>query len=109
MRRVAIAVEEVGVTTNITVALEDDLDGPADETIRFGIGRTQYEIDMNNKNAAAFRKKLAPSSTRSGGLAGDSAAGRHVLQRAASVAPPSGPGRKNKVSRSAPADVPPQA
>jgi len=28
--------------------------------VRFGIGSTQYEIDLNKKNAAAFRKKLAP-------------------------------------------------
>jgi nucleoid-associated protein Lsr2 len=46
---------------NITVALEDDLDGgPADETIRFGIGGTEYEIDLSKKNATAFRRKLAP-------------------------------------------------
>ena len=45
----------------ITVALEDDLDGgPADETVRFGIGGTAYEIDLSKKNAAAFRRKLAP-------------------------------------------------
>src|SRR5215831_14174095 len=37
----------------ITVALEDDLDGgPADETVRFGLGGT--------KNATAFRRQLAP-------------------------------------------------
>src|SRR5216110_2927480 len=45
----------------ITVALEDDLDGgPADETVRFGLGGTEYEIDLSKKNAAAFRKQLAP-------------------------------------------------
>ncbi len=45
----------------ITVALEDDLDGgPADETIRFGIGSAEYEIDLSKKNATAFRRKLAP-------------------------------------------------
>jgi Lsr2 len=45
----------------ITVALEDDLDGgPADETVRFGIGGADYEIDLSKKNAAAFRRKLAP-------------------------------------------------
>jgi hypothetical protein len=45
----------------ITVALEDDLGGgPADETVRFSVGGTSYEIDLNKKNAAAFRKKLAP-------------------------------------------------
>src|SRR5215470_7376452 len=45
----------------VTVALEDDLHGgPADETVRFGIGGAQYEIDLSARNAAAFRRKLAP-------------------------------------------------
>ena len=38
----------------ITVALEDDLDGgPADETVRFGLGGSDYEIDLSTKNANA--------------------------------------------------------
>jgi Lsr2 len=46
---------EVGMATKITVALEDDLDGgPPNETVRFGVGGAEYEIDLNNKNAAAF-------------------------------------------------------
>jgi hypothetical protein len=45
----------------ITVALEDDLDGgPADETVRFGLGGSEYEIDLSKKNATAFRRQLAP-------------------------------------------------
>jgi hypothetical protein len=45
----------------ITIALEDDLDGgPADETVRFGLGGAEYEIDLSKKNATAFRRKLAP-------------------------------------------------
>ncbi len=45
----------------VTVALEDDLDGgPAEETVRFGLDGTDYEIDLSAKNARAFRKKLAP-------------------------------------------------
>jgi hypothetical protein len=45
----------------ITVELHDDLDGgPAAETVRFGVDSTEYEIDLSSKNAAAFRKKLAP-------------------------------------------------
>jgi hypothetical protein len=52
---------EAAMATKITVALEDDLDGgPANETVRFGLGSAQYEIDLNKKNARAFRKKLAP-------------------------------------------------
>jgi hypothetical protein len=43
------------------VALEDDLGGgPADETVRFGIGGSEFEIDLSTKNAARFRKRLAP-------------------------------------------------
>ena len=49
------------MATKITVALEDDLDGgPAVETVRFSVGGAEYEIDLNKKNAAAFRRKLAP-------------------------------------------------
>jgi hypothetical protein len=45
----------------ITVELKDDLDGgPADETVRFGVDSAEYEIDLSTKNAAAFRRKLAP-------------------------------------------------
>jgi hypothetical protein len=45
----------------VTVALEDDIDGgAADETVGFGFGGTDYEIDLSAKNACAFRKKLAP-------------------------------------------------
>jgi Lsr2 len=45
----------------ITVELQDDLDGgPADETVRFGLDGSEYEIDLSKKNAAAFRRKLAP-------------------------------------------------
>jgi hypothetical protein len=45
----------------LTVELEDDLDGgPADETVRFGVDGSGYEIDLSAKNAAALRRKLAP-------------------------------------------------
>jgi hypothetical protein len=45
----------------IVVALEDDLDGgPAAETLRFGIGGSEYEIDLSKKNARTFRSRLAP-------------------------------------------------
>jgi hypothetical protein len=49
------------MATKMTVVLEDDLDGgPADETVPFSIGGTAYEIDLNKKNARAFRKQLGP-------------------------------------------------
>jgi hypothetical protein len=33
---------------------------PAAETVRFGMDGAEYEIDLSKKNAAAFRRKLAP-------------------------------------------------
>jgi hypothetical protein len=43
------------------VMLEDDLDGgPADETVRFGLDGSEYEIDLNRKNATRLRKQIAP-------------------------------------------------
>jgi Lsr2 len=45
----------------VTVELEDDLDGgPADETLRFGLGGSEYEIDLSKKNASRFRRQIAP-------------------------------------------------
>ena len=45
----------------VTVILEDDLTGgPAKQTVRFAFDGTDYEIDLNAKNAAAFGKQLAP-------------------------------------------------
>jgi hypothetical protein len=45
----------------VTVTLEDDLNGgPADKTLWFGLDGTEYEIDLNKKNARAFRRQLAP-------------------------------------------------
>src|SRR5258708_5084471 len=49
------------MATRITVALEDDLEGgPASETLRFGLGRSEYEIDLNKKIATRFRRQIAP-------------------------------------------------
>ncbi len=45
----------------VSVVLEDDLTGgPAEQTIRFAFEGTDYEIDLNAKNAAKFSKQLAP-------------------------------------------------
>ena len=45
----------------VTIALEDDLTGgPAEQTLQFAFDGTDYEIDLNAKNAAAFGKQLAP-------------------------------------------------
>jgi hypothetical protein len=49
------------MTQKVTVTLEDDLTGgPAEQTVRFAFDGTDYEIDLNAKNAAAFGKQLAP-------------------------------------------------
>jgi hypothetical protein len=51
----------VRVARQTFVTLIDDLDGgPADETVRFGIGGVRYEIDLSRKNAARLRRELAP-------------------------------------------------
>jgi hypothetical protein len=45
----------------VTARRQDDIDGgPANETVRFGLGGADYEIDLSTKNAVAFRKQLAP-------------------------------------------------
>ena len=49
------------MAAKITVTLDDDLDGgPAAGTARFAAGGAEYEIDLNQKNAAAFGQQLAP-------------------------------------------------
>lgn len=69
----------------VQVILIDDLDeGPADETLSFGIDGSSYEIDLSSKNAAALRDavakyvgaahKLGRSGSRSG--AGSTSRGR---------------------------------
>lgn len=68
----------------VTVALEDDLTGgPADETVRFAFDGTDYEIDLNKKNAAAFGKQVAPyvEHARKTGRAQPRRAGRSAANR----------------------------
>jgi len=49
------------MASKVIITLDDDLDGGlAQETVRFGVGGTEYEIDLSKKNARAFRKHLAP-------------------------------------------------
>jgi len=44
----------------VTVALQDDLDGgAADETVRFSLDGTDFEIDLSAKNARSFRTQIA--------------------------------------------------
>lgn len=45
----------------VITRLVDDLDGSdATQTIRYGFRGRSYEIDLSEKNAAAFEKVLAP-------------------------------------------------
>ncbi|QBR92557.1 histone-like nucleoid-structuring protein Lsr2 [Nocardioides euryhalodurans] len=44
----------------VNIVLVDDLDGSdASETVSFGLDGTSYEIDLNDKNAAALREALS--------------------------------------------------
>jgi hypothetical protein len=44
----------------VQVTLVDDIDGgAADETVSFSLDGKAYELDLSNKNAAAFRKAMA--------------------------------------------------
>jgi len=44
----------------VHIVLEDDLDGSdATQTVSFGLDGTSYEIDLNDKNAAALRDAMA--------------------------------------------------
>ena len=38
--------------------------GAADETVRFSLGATDYEIDLSAENASRFRAELAPFAER---------------------------------------------
>ena len=56
-----ITAMEVEMASRTMITLEDDLDGgPAEETVRFGLGGAEYEIDLNAANAGRFRAQLAP-------------------------------------------------
>ena len=49
------------MASRTAITLEDDLDGsPAGETVRFGLGGAEYEIDLSAANAGRFRAQLAP-------------------------------------------------
>jgi Lsr2 len=49
------------VAQRTEIVFTDDLDGgPADETVRFGIDGTQYEIDLSKTHADELRSALEP-------------------------------------------------
>jgi len=72
------------MTQKITVVLEDDLDGgPADETVRFTLDGSAYEIDLSKKHAKALRRKLEPfiSHARKAGQGPRRRSGRSAASR----------------------------
>lgn len=92
-----VAAGEVAVAQKVTVALKDDLTGgPADETVRFAVDGTGYEIGLSAKNAAAFGTLLAPyiEHARKAGRA-PGRPGPVGLRPAGSARAISGPGRKS--------------
>lgn len=65
--------------------LVDDLDGgEAEETVKFAIDGTQYEIDLSKKNASKMRELLQPyiAAGSKVGRGGVLAGGRSVAARA---------------------------
>jgi hypothetical protein len=69
------------VAQKVQTLVVDDIDGSAAEgTVRFGLDGTDYEIDLNPKNAQALRDALAPYVTagrRASGAARRPARGGH--------------------------------
>jgi len=95
------------MASKVVVMLEDDLDGgPAQETVRFGVGGAEYEIDLSKKNARAFRKQLAPYLEHARRAGRGQRRRRRVPRRAASAPARSGRGRASRASRSAAAGAP---
>ena len=90
------------MTTMTMIMLEDDLDdGPAGQTVRFGLGASEYEIDLSAAKAGRFRAQLAPFVEPGRKLAGASTPGRDARPQPAGTAPRSGPGPRTTASRSA--------
>ncbi|GAA1905876.1 Lsr2 family protein [Arthrobacter gandavensis] len=58
----------------VKIILVDDLDGgSADETVRFGLDGSQYEIDLSNDNAKNLRaalKQYVDAGRKTGGRTG---------------------------------------
>ena len=75
----------------VNIVLVDDIDGSdATQTVAFGLDGTNYEIDLNDENAAELRDALA-SYVGHGRKVGRGAAKRG---RAAAPASPAGPSAK---------------
>jgi hypothetical protein len=78
------------VAQRTEIVFTDDLDGgPADETVRFGIDGTQYEIDLSKAHAGELRTALEPfvASARRVTAAGGGATRRAATRPAARRGP----------------------
>jgi hypothetical protein len=70
----------------VHITLEDDLDGgDATETVSFGLDGKNYEIDLNDKNAAGLRNALAKYVAAGRRAGGRTAAARRRTQVGASA------------------------
>lgn len=70
------------MATRTTVTLEDDLDGgQAEETVRFGLGAVEYQIDLSAANASRLRSQLAPFVEHARTLAGASGPGQDARRQ----------------------------
>jgi hypothetical protein len=67
------------MTRRVDVQLLDDIDGsPAEETLRYGLDGTTYEVDLNAKHAEKLRSSLAKFILKSRRVGrSDVAAGSH--------------------------------
>ena len=97
----------------VHIVLEDDLDGSdATQTVSFGLDGTSYEIDLNDKNAAALRDALAAYVGHGRKVSG-ARRGRRSSAASAPATPPrrsaTGPAPTATTSRSVGASPPPCA
>jgi hypothetical protein len=78
------------VAQQVKIILVDDIDGgTADETVRFSLDGSQYEIDLSEKNAKAFREAVKPYTDK----------GRKVTARAAAGKSKPGPARNQEAAQ----------
>ncbi|QWC86112.1 Lsr2 family protein [Nocardioidaceae bacterium] len=75
----------------VNIVLVDDLDqSEADETVKFGLDGTDYEMDLTTEHAEELREKLAPYVAHARKAEG----GRRRSARSSSTAASSGPSAK---------------
>lgn len=70
------------MTQRVEVSLVDDIDGgEATATVRFGLDGTEYEIDLNKKNADALRGVLGEYTGHARAVSGHRGTGRRTGTR----------------------------